>query len=230
MMWDQVHNDPRHYRCRRLRVLAARSQCADTLLTLSVSKEHPVSQNCPQISAPVASFHSFQVLAPGQTLFLTSMRQLLLALTACLIFAQTARADVLYLDPATRSPRATSVTRGADIPTKNWLAGHRGVDLSLTPGAPVYAAGEGVVAFSGIIAGVPVVSVDHPNGIRTTYQPVLTTVRKGEPVRAGDVLGQLGPAARGHDGLHWGALNGPDEYINPLSLLAEPTIRLKPAR
>lgn len=158
------------------------------------------------------------------------MRQLLFALFACLIFAQTARADVFYLDPATRSPRATSVARGADIPTKNWLAGHRGVDLSLSPGAPVYAAGDGVVAFAGVVAGVPVVSVDHPDGIRTTYQPVLATARKGDPVRAGDVLGQLGPRARGHEGLHWGALKGPDAYINPLSLLDEPTIRLKLAR
>nr|WP_232515808.1 M23 family metallopeptidase [Corynebacterium pseudotuberculosis] len=113
-------------------------------------------------------------------------------------------------------------------PEYNWLPGHRGVDLELSVGANVLAAEAGIVAFSGTVARTPTISIDHPDGIRTTYQPVFTSLRKGDSVRIGDVIGQLAPSTDGNAGLHWGAFTGNYEYINPLSLLDAPTIRLKP--
>lgn len=133
-----------------------------------------------------------------------------------------------YVDPTTGSSSATNVTRRADIPDKNWLPGHRGVDLAARTGQDILAAEDGVVAFTGVVAGVPVVSVDHADGIRTTYQPVHATVRAGDKVKEGEPIGRMATPSSDHAGLHWGARTGKDSYINPLTLLEAPQIRLKP--
>lgn len=144
------------------------------------------------------------------------------------VFGVGAGPAAAYVDPTTGSPTAAHVTRAADIPEHNWLAGHRGVDLAARTGQDILAAEDGVVAFAGVVAGVPVLSVDHADGIRTTYQPVHATVKVGDEVEEGEVIGRLTPSSGGHDGLHWGARTGPDTYINPLTLLDAPQIRLKP--
>lgn len=124
-----------------------------------------------------------------------------------------------------------SVLEGFDPPSQPWGAGHRGVDLALAAGSPVLAAGAGTVAFAGLVAGRPVVSIDHDGGIRTTYEPVEPTVSVGERVAAGQVIGVLlaGHRGDGVDALHWGARTGRRTYINPLRLLRPAVIRLKPA-
>jgi len=99
------------------------------------------------------------------------------------------------------------VTRRFEPPPRPWLPGHRGVDLAARPGATVYAAGPGMVRFAGPVAGRGVVSIDHADGLRTTYEPVSPTVVAGQQVRAGDPIGSLDA---GHPGcpvaacLHWG--------------------------
>lgn len=137
-----------------------------------------------------------------------------------------------WVDPSTGLDRPTHVTRAAQIPERNWQPGHRGVDLGMHLGGAVRAAGDGVVAYVGTIAGTPVISIVHPNGLRTTYQPVLPAVETGDLVVEGAVIGVLAPSFSAHsgkhDGLHWGALTGPDAYIDPLTLLEPAKIRLKP--
>lgn len=157
------------------------------------------------------------------------MRRSLLSLAILLILVRAPSPAQAYVDPTTGEPYATRITRSADIPEKNWLPGHRGVDLGLEVGGAVVAADDGTVAFAGVVAGVPVVSIDHPDGIRTTYQPVHAVVAAGDAVAEGDIIGRLAASPAGeHDGLHWGARTGEDTYINPLSLLDAPAIRLKP--
>lgn len=121
--------------------------------------------------------------------------------------------------------RAVTVVRGFDPPAQPWQAGHRGVDLQLAPGSPVYAAGDGTVIYAGQIAGRGVVSIEHANGLRTTYEPLEATATRGHIVKAGEQIGTLVP---GHaaDTLHWGAKFPDDTYINPLSLLGYPRFRL----
>jgi murein DD-endopeptidase MepM/ murein hydrolase activator NlpD len=84
------------------------------------------------------------------------------------------------------------------------------------------------VAFVGLVAGVPVVTVAHADGRRTTYQPVEATVRRGQWVEAGEQIGRLG-AISGHCRpaacLHWGLLRGSD-YLDPLLLVTPVTVRL----
>lgn len=116
-------------------------------------------------------------------------------------------------------------------PAHPYGPGHRGVDLEGAAGQPVLAARAGTVVFSGPVAGRGVVSVQHDDGLRTTYEPVRPTVTAGAAVRAGDVLGLLAP---GHAGcapvvcLHWGVRRDRTDYLDPMVLLRPPRVRLLP--
>lgn len=115
-------------------------------------------------------------------------------------------------------------------PPSPYGPGHRGADLAGVPGDVVAAAGDGVVVFAGMVAGRPVVSVDHAEGLRTTYEPVDPAVAAGQAVSRGAPLGTL---LAGHEGcpaaacLHWGLRRG-EVYLDPLSLLRPPRVRLLP--
>lgn len=108
------------------------------------------------------------------------------------------------------------------------------MDLSGSPDQPVYAAGNATVVFAGLLAGRPVVSLAHPGGLHTSYEPVRAAVRVGQPVTAQTVLGELvsgHPGCRAAACLHWGAMWGPASgarYVDPLGLLKSTPIRLKP--
>ena len=108
-----------------------------------------------------------------------------------------------------------------DEPDGPYAPGHRGVDLLAPAGSPVLAASEGTVAFAGRVAGRGVVSVDHPDGLRTTYEPVAARVSRGDRVTRASVLGVLEPAPS-HCGalacLHWGVRRG-ETYLDPLTLV-----------
>lgn len=118
------------------------------------------------------------------------------------------------------------VARSFEAPAQNWLPGHRGVDLLAPPGTPVRAPADGRVAFVGMVAGRPVVSIDHddPAGtgtLRTTYEPVVTRVSTGDLLTGGDVIGEVASDAGSHctgGCLHWGARRG-ETYVDPLSFL-----------
>jgi murein DD-endopeptidase MepM/ murein hydrolase activator NlpD len=123
------------------------------------------------------------------------------------------------------------VSRPFQRPLHPWSAGHRGVDLAAPPDATVLAAGGGVVSFAGYVAGVGVVAVLHPGGLRTTYEPVAPTVAAGAAVSAGDPLGRLlpghGDCGPGRWCLHWGLLRGA-VYLDPLTLVRRGPVRLLP--
>ncbi|AEX46717.1 putative secreted protein [Corynebacterium diphtheriae INCA 402] len=133
-----------------------------------------------------------------------------------------------YINPATGDPSIARVIRPFDKPQHNWLKGHRGVDLDIPINGAVRAANSGIIAFAGKVAGKPVISIDHPDGLRTTYQPVTTALNTGDLVERGEIIGVLAPSVDGFPGLHWGVLQGKDNYLNPLSLLEPLHIQLKP--
>lgn len=118
------------------------------------------------------------------------------------------------------SPRP-EVYRPFEQPRSQWSHGHRGVDLVAAVGQPVLSAGEGVVAFSGVVAGRGVITVRHSRGLRTSYEPVDIRLTSGAPVRRGARIGVVSATA-GHcvplTCLHWGAISG-QAYRDPLSLL-----------
>lgn len=106
------------------------------------------------------------------------------------------------------------VLRAFDPPAKDWQPGHRGVDLAAKVGTPVRAAAAGRVSVAQVIGGRGVVTIVHGD-LRTTYEPVRASVRVGQQVRAGDVIGavQAGHCAGGC--LHFGLKRG-DQYLDPL--------------
>ncbi|MBK8076287.1 MAG: M23 family metallopeptidase [Kineosporiaceae bacterium] len=104
---------------------------------------------------------------------------------------------------------------------QRWSPGHRGVDLGATAGAALLAPSDGVVSFAGAVAGRGVLVISHPNGVRTTYEPVAALVGVGHPVRSGQIVGRVlatGSHCAQATCLHWGALRG-QTYLDPLSLL-----------
>jgi murein DD-endopeptidase MepM/ murein hydrolase activator NlpD len=111
------------------------------------------------------------------------------------------------------------------------------VDLAASPGQPVLAVAAGVVTHAGVVAGRGTVTVRHPSGLRSTYEPVRPTVGAGATVATGAVLGRLGSGeatgTTGHCGprscLHLGALRGLD-YVDPLALLEDRRVILLPLR
>ncbi len=122
------------------------------------------------------------------------------------------------------------VVRPFDAPETRWGAGHRGADLAGHPGQPVRTSLAGRVSFVGRVAGRGVVVVDH-GGTRTTYEPVLGTVSRGDRVAAGTVIGRLSTSG-GHclprSCLHWGLRRG-EVYLDPLTLVDAPRpVRLLP--
>lgn len=138
---------------------------------------------------------------------------------------------ILAAGPVWQWPVSGTVVRRFDPPPQPWLPGHRGVDLEADDHSVVRAAGAGVVWFAGYVAGRPLVSIAHPNGTRTTYEPVKPVVSAGDAVEAGDAIGVLQP---GHSGcpatcLHWGLRKG-DVYLDPLALLGMSRVRLLPPR
>ena len=165
-------------------------------------------------------------------------RVLLALLTLCVLLAPVSAAAEPVPVPERPSAALWSpplagplqVTRPFDPPPDRFGPGHRGVDLAGAPGAPVLAAADGTVAFAGMVAGRPVVSIDHVSGLRTTYEPVDPAVAAGQPVARGSPIGTL---AGGHAGcpvaacLHWGVRRG-ETYLDPLLLLRPPPVRLLP--
>lgn len=122
------------------------------------------------------------------------------------------------------------VARPFDPPAQRWLPGHRGVDLFGVLGEPVRAVDDGIVTFSGEVAGVGVVAVTHAGGLRSTYRPVADRVVEGVPVARGQRLGVVD--ADGHclllHCLHLGAVRGRDQYLDPSLLLGAVRLTLLP--
>lgn len=99
---------------------------------------------------------------------------------------------------------------------------HRGVDFAAPAGTPVYAAGEGTVAFAGWRGDYGrTVVVRHSGGISTLYAHLATIpagIRAGTRVRQGQVIGRVGATglATGPH-LHY-EVHRNDVAVNPASV------------
>jgi murein DD-endopeptidase MepM/ murein hydrolase activator NlpD len=123
------------------------------------------------------------------------------------------------------------VLRAFDPPPKPWLSGHRGVDLAAASfGAPVTAPASGTVSFVGVVVDRPVITLDHGNGLKSSFEPVQSGLAKGTHVAEGESLGTVLP---GHCAalpcVHWGMRRGED-YVNPLAFVMDlrPSVLLPP--
>jgi murein DD-endopeptidase MepM/ murein hydrolase activator NlpD len=115
-----------------------------------------------------------------------------------------------------------AVLRFFDPPDKPWLSGHRGVDLGPAPDdGKVTAPSDGVVTFAGVVVDRPVLTIDHGEGLKSSFEPVASDLKPGDAVRKGQVVGTLEPGhCRGAACLHWGVRHGED-YLNPLGFVVD---------
>ena len=115
-------------------------------------------------------------------------------------------------------------------PSSDYGQGHRGVDLGGQAGEDVRAVDAGTVSHVGVIAGRGTVTVLHPSGVRSTYEPVSTEVTLGQVVARGERLGALvdtGSHCTPRACLHLGALRD-RTYLDPMALLVGRPVRLLP--
>jgi len=99
-------------------------------------------------------------------------------------------------------------------PSNPYGPGNRGLEYDTVPGEPVRVIGAGVVAFAGWVAGRGVVSVEHPDGLRSSLTGLESVaLRRGDVVAAGTVAGSAG------DRLHLGVRRS-GRYVDPAALFA----------
>lgn len=150
------------------------------------------------------------------------MRRLLAASCISLLFVSNpARADAPGLIPPVGAP----VERHFSGPQMVWGSGHRGIDYAVGPGTAVRAAGAGTVSFAGPVAGALAVTIDHHNGIETTYSFLSEVLVAPEAtVSSGTWIGRAGEAhPGGGGGLHFGvkvegAYVDPADHLVPLDV------------
>ncbi|HVX46109.1 MAG TPA: peptidoglycan DD-metalloendopeptidase family protein, partial [Mycobacteriales bacterium] len=112
-----------------------------------------------------------------------------------------------------------------------WGTVHYGVDLAAPYGAPIYAAGDGVVLRTGPATGFgEAIYIQHANGDVTVYGHEETTlVSPGEHVHAGQLIARVGAEGQAtgphlHFQVNQGSEYGPP--INPIPWLAERGVTL----
>lgn len=113
---------------------------------------------------------------------------------------------------------AHAIARPYVAPDGPYGAGHRGVDIRAPLGADVLAPADGVVHFAGFVVDRPVLSIEHADGVLSSYEPVQTTLVVGDRVARGQVIGTLLPGHCATPCLHLGVRVG-GEYVNPLLFL-----------
>ncbi|MBI4734018.1 MAG: M23 family metallopeptidase, partial [Rubrobacteridae bacterium] len=104
---------------------------------------------------------------------------------------------------------------------------HRGVDVAADIGDSIVVAQDGVVIWIGKTPrGEPCVSIEHSDGLSSTYLPVNALVAKGQEVIAGEAIGTLsenGDPSCDKTHLHFGiyrtVTRDNKEYINPCDYL-----------
>ena len=122
------------------------------------------------------------------------------------------------------------VVRQFIAPATPYASGHRGVDLAAESGQ-LFAPADGVVHFAGVVVDRPVLSIRHPGGLISSYEPVESTLHRGDAVARGDPIGTVLAGHCIHTCLHFGVrLDG--EYVSPLLYLGgiEPSVLLPTRR
>ncbi|MEM8708537.1 MAG: peptidoglycan DD-metalloendopeptidase family protein [Actinomycetota bacterium] len=147
-------------------------------------------------------------------------RFVVLSLVTVAVLA-TATVPVAAQDVALRRPVEADVLDPFRLSEGPYGQGNRGIEYATPAGAPVRAAGPGVVVFAGSVAGVVYVSIDHGGGLRSSYGPVTgVEVDVGDRVARGERLAStVGP-------MHFSTrVHG--EYVDPATLFGVRRIEVR---
>lgn len=123
--------------------------------------------------------------------------------------------------PVFRPPVDAPVVDPFRPPSDRYGPGNRGIEYDTETGDVVRAAAAGTVVFSGAVAGSLHVTIDHGDGLVSSYSYVLRiSVRAGARVSQGQVIASAG------ERLHFGVrANG--SYVDPSGFIGVPRIRVR---
>lgn len=168
-------------------------------------------------------------LGPSRSSLGHRSRAFTVLVALCLFLGSALGGGVLGSQPAAAAGGWTwpvkpkpAVTRTFQPPAQKWLSGHRGVDLGAAPGTEVRSPAAGTVTFTGVVVDRPVITVDHGNGLKSSFEPIDASVKRGQSVARGQVIGTI--ASAGHcppaNCVHWGVRRD-GEYVNPLQFVQD---------
>lgn len=121
-------------------------------------------------------------------------------------------------------PVAAPVTDSFRPPATFAGVGNRGLEYATRAGQGVVASAEGVVVFAGSIAGDNFVTIQHADGLRTSYSYLASfAVAEGQAIGSGDTIGIA------DSGFHFGVRVG-DTYLDPAVLLGASSVERERAR
>ncbi|MFW0110238.1 M23 family metallopeptidase [Rothia sp. P13129] len=114
------------------------------------------------------------------------------------------------------------VLRAFQKPQQRWAKGHRGVDI--VAHGSIRAPMSGKIIFSGKVVDRYVITIEHEDGYKSSFEPVTQAKETGETVSIGEVIAQVDETVQHcpQRCIHWGVrqnIAGEWEYINPLTLL-----------
>lgn len=116
---------------------------------------------------------------------------------------------------------APEVTAPYRAPAHEYGPGHRGIDLASVPGPVVHAPADGVVAYRGIVVDRALLTIEHPGGYVSTFEPLTSDLSPGDVVSAGQPIGTVAIGGHAVAGtLHLGVRLG-GAYINPMLLFGD---------
>jgi murein DD-endopeptidase MepM/ murein hydrolase activator NlpD len=84
-------------------------------------------------------------------------------------------------------------------PFTGFLASHKGIDISIDKGTPIYSTGDGVVVFADKSIGGygKLIRISHSNGLETWFGHLSKIdVRKGQRIKRGQKIGEVGSSGR----------------------------------
>jgi murein DD-endopeptidase MepM/ murein hydrolase activator NlpD len=110
-----------------------------------------------------------------------------------------------------------------------YSAGHRGVDYQVELGQGVFAPSDGEVHFVGKVVDRQIISLSHDGELLSAFEPVCSTLTKGERVSRGDLIGEVCEADQSYRPhceqmfcLHF-SIRKNGEYLSPLWFTGELT-------
>jgi murein DD-endopeptidase MepM/ murein hydrolase activator NlpD len=113
------------------------------------------------------------------------------------------------------------IFRFFEPPATPFSTGHRGIDIAVSFGTPIQAPASGTVTFAGWVAGSMFMTLDHGDGVKTSYSWLSGfAVPRGSSVDAHQVIAYTG---HGHPDvptphLHF-SVRVDGVYVDPLLLL-----------
>jgi murein DD-endopeptidase MepM/ murein hydrolase activator NlpD len=143
----------------------------------------------------------------------------LLAVSPAAMAASVHQAEGASVNWAWPVSQPRMIVRPYIAPPTPYAAGHRGIDIGTSSDQlEVFSPDDGVVHFAGVVVDRPVLSIRHPGGLLSSFEPVTTGLVAGATVHRGQAVGMLQAGHCLRPCLHFGVrLHG--EYLSPLNFL-----------